>query len=133
MNTDILNNLIWVELNSPDDFLKIKETLSRIGIASQKDNTLYQTAHILHKKGRYAIVHFKQLFILDGKQSTFTEEDQARINTIANLLHDWNLCDLVDPDKTESLTVPISQIKIIPFKDKANWNLVAKYTIGNKK
>jgi hypothetical protein len=122
-----------VVLNEPDDFLKVKETLSRIGVASKKEKTLYQSCHILHKQGKYYIVHFKELFLLDGKKSDFDDDDKARRNTIANLLHEWNLCDLVNPNKSKDLTAPLSQIKIISHKEKSEWNLVAKYNIGRKK
>lgn len=128
-----INDLIEVTLAEPDDFLKVKETLSRIGIASKKDKTLYQSCHILHKQSKYYVVHFKQLFLLDGKKSDFTEDDRARLNTIANLLHDWELVDLVDEKKTESPTAPLSQIKILPHKEKSEWILVAKYTLGKSK
>lgn len=128
-----LNELIEVKLQEPDDFLKVKETLSRIGIASKKDKTLYQSCHILHKQSKYYIVHFKELFLLDGKKSDFTEEDKARRNTIANLLHEWELLDLVDEKKSESPTSPLSQIKIITHKEKGEWTLVAKYTLGKSK
>ena len=128
-----LDELIEVKLIEPDDFLKVRETLSRIGIASYKDKTLYQSCHILHKKSKYYILHFKELFLLDGKKSDFTEDDKARRNTIANLLHEWELVDLVNEDKSKSPVVPISQIKIISHKEKNNWNLVQKYTIGKKK
>jgi hypothetical protein len=125
--------LIEVELKEPDDFLKIRETLSRIGVASKKDKTLYQSAHILHKQGRYYIIHFKQLFLLDGKKSDFSEEDRARLNTIANLLAEWNLLNLVDPKKSEDPVSPLSQIKIISHKEKDDWILVTKYNIGKKR
>lgn len=128
-----LEDLIWVTLPSPDNFLKVRETLSRIGVASKKDKTLYQSCHILHKQGRYAIVHFKQLFLLDGKQSDFVEDDRARLNTIANLLHEWELVDLVDENKSAVPVAPLSQIKIISHKEKSDWNLVAKYNIGKKR
>ena len=128
-----LNDLLEVKLAEPDDFLKVKETLSRIGIASKKDKTLYQSCHILHKQGKYYIVHFKQLFLLDGKKSDFTEDDKARLNTIANLLHDWELVDLVDEKKSETPTSSLSQIKIITHKEKSEWTLVAKYTLGKTK
>lgn len=128
-----LQDLIWVTLPSPDNFLKVRETLSRIGVASKKDKTLYQSCHILHKQGRYAIVHFKQLFLLDGKQSDFTEDDRARLNTIANLLHEWELVDLVSEQKSSEPVAPLSQIKIISHKEKSEWNLVAKYNIGRKR
>lgn len=125
-----LDELIWVKLREPDDFLKVRETLSRIGVASYKHKTLYQSCHILHKQGRYAIVHFKQLFLLDGKPSDFSEDDRARLHTIANLLEQWGLVEQVDPSKTSRLTAPLSQVKIISHKEKADWNLVTKYTIG---
>lgn len=128
-----LEELIQVVLNEPDDFLKVKETLSRIGVASKKEKTLYQSCHILHKQGRYYIVHFKELFLLDGKKSDFDDEDKARRNTIANLLHEWNLCDLVNPNKSKEPTAPLSQIKIISHKEKNDWTLVAKYNIGKKR
>ena len=128
-----LEELVWVELPDEDSFLKIKETLTRIGVASKKDKVLYQSCHILHKKGKYAIVHFKELFLLDGKPSDFTEEDRARRNTIANLLHEWELLDLVDEEKTKEPVVPISQIKILPFKEKEQYKLVPKYTLGKTK
>ena len=128
-----INDLVEVTLAEPDDFLKVKETLSRIGIASKKDKTLYQSCHILHKQSKYYVVHFKQLFLLDGKKSDFTEDDRARLNTIANLLHDWELVDLVDEKKTESPTAPLSQIKILPHKEKSEWTLIAKYTLGKSK
>lgn len=128
-----LEDLIWVTLPSPDNFLKVRETLSRIGVASKKDKTLYQSCHILHKQGRYAIVHFKQLFLLDGKQSDFTDDDRGRLNTIANLLHEWELVGLVDKSKSANPVAPLSQIKIISHKEKNEWNLVAKYNIGKKR
>lgn len=128
-----LEDLIWVRLPSPDNFLKVRETLSRIGVASKKDKTLYQSCHILHKQGRYAIVHFKQLFLLDGKQSDFTDDDRGRLNTIANLLHEWELVNLVNKDKSADPVAPLSQIKIISHKEKNEWNLVAKYNIGKKR
>lgn len=128
-----ISDLIEVTLNEPDDFLKVKETLSRIGVASKKDKTLYQSCHILHKQGKYYIVHFKQLFLLDGKQSDFSDEDRGRLNTIANLLHEWELVDLVDENKTENPVAPLSQIKIISHKEKSEWTLVTKYNIGKRK
>lgn len=125
-----LDELIWVTLEKPDDFLKVKETLSRIGVASKKDKTLYQSAHILHKKGKYAIIHFKQMFLLDGKQSSFSEDDRARLHTIANLLHEWGLVKLVDPEKSKFPTANLNQIKIISYKEKPDWKIVTKYTLG---
>jgi len=128
-----LNELIEVTLNEPDDFLKIRETLSRIGVASKKDKTLYQSCHILHKQGKYYILHFKQLFLLDGKKSDFSDDDRGRLNTIANLLAEWKLLNLVDPSKTKEPVSPLSHVKIISHKEKNEWNLVTKYSIGKKK
>ena len=123
--------MLEVTLNQPDDFLKIRETLSRIGVASRKDKTLFQSCHILHKQGKYYIVHFKELFALDGKKATLIENDVQRRNPIAVLLQDWNLLSIV---KKEAATnkAPLSQIKIIAFKEKSEWNLQAKYNIGKK-
>ncbi len=128
-----IKELVEVTLPNPDNFLKVRETLSRMGVASKKDKTLYQSCHILHKQGRYYIVHFKQLFLLDGKQSDFTEDDRARLNTIANLLHEWELVNLVSEQKSAEPVSPLSQIKIISHKEKNDWNLVAKYNIGKKR
>lgn len=128
-----IRELVEVTLPDPDNFLKVRETLSRIGVASKKDKTLYQSCHILHKQGRYYIVHFKQLFLLDGKQSDFTDDDRGRLNTIANLLHEWELVNLVDKSKSANPVAPLSQIKIISHKEKNEWNLVAKYNIGKKR
>lgn len=128
-----IRELVEVTLPDPDNFLKVRETLSRIGVASKKDNTLYQSCHILHKRGSYYIVHFKQLFLLDGKQSDFTDDDKGRLNTIANLLHEWELVGLVDRNKSANPVAPLSQIKIISHKEKHEWNLVAKYNIGKKR
>jgi hypothetical protein len=122
-----------VTLPEPDDFLKIRETLSRIGVASKKDRTLYQSCHILHKQGKYYILHFKQLFLLDGKKSDFSDDDKGRLNTIANLLAEWNLLALVDPAKSEDPVSPLSQIKILSHKEKDDWILVTKYNIGKKR
>ncbi len=128
-----IKELVEVTLPNPDNFLKVRETLSRMGVASKKDKTLYQSCHILHKQGKYYIVHFKQLFLLDGKQSDFTEDDRARLNTIANLLHEWELVELVSEQKSSEPVSPLSQIKIISHKEKNDWNLVAKYNIGKKR
>ena len=122
--------MLEVVLKEPDDFLKIRETLSRIGVASRKERKLYQSCHILHKQGRYYIVHFKELFALDGKETNLSENDIARINTIANLLSDWGLVE-VKGDSTP--TAPLSQIKIISFKEKDEWILETKYNIGKKR
>ena len=127
-----ISQLVEVRLRSPEDFLKVKETLSRIGLASKKENTLYQSCHILHKQGKYYIVHFKELFLLDGKQADFSESDIGRRNRIVALLDEWELVDLVDIEKVKEPVAPLNQIKIIPFKEKNNWNLVTKYTIGNR-
>ena len=128
-----INELVEVTLPDPDNFLKVRETLSRMGVASKKEKTLYQSCHILHKQGKYYIVHFKQLFLLDGKQSEFTDDDRGRLNTIANLLYEWELVDLVDESKSAVPVAPLSQIKIISHKEKTDWNLVAKYNIGKKR
>jgi len=132
MNFDI-NNLVEVQLRNEDDFLKVRETLTRIGVASKKEKTLYQSCHILHKQGRYFITHFKELFALDGKPSNMSESDIARRNTIANLLKEWELVDILKSEQTENPIAPISQIKVLPYKDKNDWELVAKYNIGKKK
>ena len=128
----MIENLVEVTLEKQDDFLKVKETLTRIGVASKSDNVLYQSCHILHKQGKYYIVHFKELFELDGKPTNISENDIARRNSIANLISDWGLVKLVDPEKTKHNVAPIRQIKILPFKEKADWQLVAKYQIGKK-
>ena len=127
-----LESLVEVKLKTDEDFLKVRETLSRIGVASKKDMILYQSCHILHKQGQYYIVHFKELFGLDGKPSNFSEEDIARRNTIANLIAEWGLVSLVDTNKTKEPTAAMSQIKIIPFKEKNDWELITKYSIGRK-
>ena len=132
MTVDI-NSFVEIKLKKEDDFLKVKETLTRIGVASKKDKTLYQSCHILHKQGRYYIVHFKELFALDGKPSNFSEGDIARRNTIVNLLKEWGLIEIVNTKSTESPISPISQIKVLPHKEKSEWELVAKYNIGKKK
>ena len=119
-----------ITLKDPEDFLKVRETLSRIGVASKKEKILYQSCHILHKKGRYFITHFKELFALDGKEADFQDNDIERRNTIAKLLSDWGLAVLVEPIQEEY--APLSQIKIISFKEKGEWELVPKYNIGKK-
>lgn len=121
-----------VVLKNPDDFLKVRETLTRIGVASKKDKILFQSCHILHKQGRYYIVHFKELFALDGKKADITENDLERRNAIAKLLEEWGLINIVDSDLFID-TAPLSQIKIISFKDKHEWDLQAKYNIGKKR
>lgn len=124
---------IEVSLEDQEDFLKIKETLTRIGVSSRKNDTLYQSCHILHKQNRYAIVHFKELFILDGKTATISDSDIQRRNTITKLLEEWGLIKIVDNKKFKLLTfASMGQIKIIPFKNKNEWNLIAKYNIGKK-
>lgn len=127
-----LNRLVEVRLRTSEDFLKVKETLSRIGLASKKDNTLYQSCHILHKQGRYYVVHFKELFLLDGKEASLSENDVARRNRIVSLLDEWELIEVLEAKKIEEPMAPLNQVKIIPFKDKSKWNLVTKYTIGNR-
>lgn len=124
--------MLEVRINEPDDFLKVRETLTRIGVASRKDNKLYQSCHILHKQGRYFIVHFKELFMLDGKPSNLIENDIQRRNTIATLLSDWGLIDVLDKDQAKNIA-PLRQIKVIAFKDKHKWELCPKYNIGNAK
>ncbi len=132
--TDIFQGVgVEVNLPSPEHFLKIKETLTRIGIASKKEKKLYQSCHILHKQGRYAILHFKALFILDGKEDNFSDEDRARRNTVVNLLEEWGLIVSVDSTKTEDPVAPLSNIKIISHKEKSNWVLESKYQIGKKR
>jgi hypothetical protein len=128
-----IEDLVEVTLEQKDDFLKVRETLTRIGVASKKDKTLFQSCHILHKQGKYYIVHFKELFALDGKETDFSENDVARRNTIANLLEDWELLRIVDEYKTEEPTVSLSQIKILSHKEKGEWQLIPKYNIGSKK
>ncbi len=124
-------SMLEVTIKQPDDFLKVRETLTRIGVASRKDKTLFQSCHILHKQGKYYIVHFKELFALDGKKATLVENDVQRRNTIAILLQDWNLLTIVKPEDATN-KAPLSQIKIIAFKEKNEWNLQAKYNIGKK-
>jgi hypothetical protein len=128
-----IEEMVECTLKEPDDFLKIRETLTRIGVASRKDKTLFQSCHILHKQGRYFIVHFKELFALDGKPTNFSENDQARRNTIANLLSEWGLILLVNSERTSELTVPLNQLKILAYKEKEDWTLTAKYNIGSKR
>ena len=123
--------MLEVTLNEPDDFLKVRETLTRIGVASRKDQKLYQSCHILHKQGRYFIVHFKELFLLDGKKSNLEENDIARRNTIATLMSDWGLVTIENREKAEPLAA-LRQIKIISYKEKDKWELCPKYNIGNK-
>tara|TARA_R110002049_G_scaffold63685_3_gene169131 strand:- start:236 stop:640 length:405 start_codon:yes stop_codon:yes gene_type:complete len=124
-------HMVEIRLNQPDDFLKVRETLTRIGVASRGENKLYQSCHILHKQGRYFIVHFKELFLLDGKISDFSENDIQRRNRITRLLSDWGLVSVVTEELIEDLA-PINQIKILPFKEKKEWELIPKYSIGSK-
>ena len=129
----IIETFLEVKLAEEEDFLKIKETLTRIGIASHKEKKLYQSCHILHNRGRYFIVHFKELFLLDGKESDFTEDDIGRRNTIASLVEQWGLFRIVDYKRFEEPKTPLNKIKVLPFKDKDEWTLVSKYTVGKKK
>ena len=128
-----LIELLEVSLKDDQAFLKIKETLTRIGVSSKKEKKLYQSCHILHKKGKYYIVHFKELFLLDGLTANIDETDLGRRNTIAKLLEEWNLLTVLDKDKVNSILTPINQIKIIPFKEKTDWELCPKYHIGKSK
>lgn len=125
------SKMLEVTLNEPDDFLKVRETLTRIGVASRKDKKLFQSCHILHKQGRYFIVHFKELFLLDGKKSNLEENDVARRNTIATLMSDWGLITIENRESAQPLA-PLRQIKVISFKEKDQWELCPKYNIGNK-
>tara|TARA_Y100000782_G_scaffold51577_1_gene57324 strand:+ start:384 stop:851 length:468 start_codon:yes stop_codon:yes gene_type:complete len=125
-----IEDMIEVTLKEDDDFLKVKETLTRIGIASRREKKLYQSCHILHKQGKYYIVHFKELFALDGKPTNLSENDIERRNTVVNLLHEWDLVEIVNPQKAQP-TVSIRQMKILPFSEKPEWDLQAKYSIGN--
>lgn len=124
--------MIEVILNEPDDFLKVRETLTRIGVASRKEKKLYQSCHILHKQGRYYIVSFKELFALDGKHANLTVNDIQRRNRIAHLIADWGLVTIVDPSKIQDIA-PLNQIKVLSYKDKGDWELCSKYNIGSKK
>jgi|TARA_R110000824_G_scaffold116197_1_gene267569 hypothetical protein len=128
-----ISDLVEIELFEDDDFLKIKETLTRIGISSRKEKKLYQSCHILHKRGKYYVVHFKELFALDGLPTNLDEEDIARRNTIANLLEEWELCDIVNPEQTEDPVLSIKQLKILSHAEKKEWELCPKYHIGKKK
>lgn len=129
---NVVDSFVEIRLAQSDDFLKIRETLTRIGVPSRKSNTLFQSCHILHKQGRYYITHFKELFALDGKETNFSEEDLGRRNTIACLLEDWGLVKIVDKEKVQTPKTSISKIKIIPHKDKSSWALESKYSIGRK-
>ena len=129
MSYDI-EDMLEISFKESDDFLKIRETLTRSGVASRKDRTLYQSCHILHKRGKYYLVHFKELFALDGKEHSMNENDIGRRNAIARLLEEWGLIKVVDESKAMSPCAPMSQIKVLPHKEKNEWNLVAKYNIG---
>ena len=129
----LLDSFVEVKLTNEDDFLKVRETLTRIGVASKKDQKLFQSCHILHKQGRYYIVHFKELFALDGKPTNISEDDVSRRNTIANLMAEWGLVTLLDPAKSKEPVAPLSQIKVLAYKEKDEWELVTKYNIGRKK
>ena len=126
------SDMIEISLNQPDDFLKVRETLTRIGVASKRDKIIYQSCHILHKQGRYYIVHFKELFALDGKATNFSLNDLQRRNTIAKLLSDWGLIEIIEPEKIADVA-PLTQIKVLAFKEKDQWTLESKYNIGRKK
>jgi len=128
----LVDSLVEVLLGEQDDFLKVKETLTRIGVASRKEQALYQSCHILHKQGKYYIVHFKELFMLDGKPANFSDDDKGRRNTIAALLEEWGLIEVVDSERVNEIKLPLNQIKILPFKEKNEWRLVTKYNIGRK-
>ena len=127
-----VENLVEIRLKTDDDFLKIKETLTRIGVSSKKENKLYQSCHILHKRGKYYIVHFKELFLLDGLESDIDETDIGRRNMIITLLVDWGLCEIVDAEKIKTPILSLKQIKIITHKDKQDWQLIPKYHIGKR-
>lgn len=124
-----LSDMVEVELKESDDFLKVKETLTRIGVASRKDKILYQSCHILHKRGKYYLVHFKELFALDGKESSITESDIGRRNAISRLLAEWGLLKIIS-NNSDAPLAPMSQIKVLPYKEKEEWELVPKYNIG---
>lgn len=130
---EVLDNLVEVTLEQQEDFLKVKETLTRIGVASRKDKKLYQSCHILHKQGKYYITHFKELFLLDGKPSNFSDDDKARRNTIIDLLVQWGLIKVCKPDLIKEPVTLLSQIKVLPYKEKHEWELVAKYNIGKRR
>jgi len=127
-----VDGLVEITLKSNEDFLKVKETLTRIGVASKKEKIVFQSCHILHKQGKYYLVHFKELFKLDGRPADFDDKDLGRRNTIANLLQEWGLISLVDPARTAEPLTPLSQIKVLSYKEKPDWQLVPKYNIGRK-
>ena len=133
MQENYVDSLLEVRLKKEDDFLKVRETLMRIGVASRKDKRLYQSCHILHKRGKYYIVHFKELFALDGKPTDFDDSDLGRRNTISNLLSEWGLIEIVIPERSKEPVAPLSQIKVISYSEKYDWELITKYNIGNNK
>ena len=133
MNNAIIDSFVEIELTGEDDFRKVRETLTRIGVSSRRDKKLFQSCHILHKQGKYYIVHFKQMFALDGKPSHMDEADTARLNTIANLLAEWKLISIKDEERTKDPVAPMGQIKVVPYREKGDWDLVPKYNIGHKK
>jgi hypothetical protein len=133
MQENYVDSLLEVRLKKEDDFLKVRETLMRIGVASRKEKRLFQSCHILHKRGKYYIVHFKELFALDGKPTDFDDSDLGRRNTIAKLLAEWGLIEIVTPERANEPVAPLSQIKVIAYSEKHDWELVTKYNIGNKK
>jgi len=128
-----VNDMVEVRLKDRNDFLKIRETLERIGIGYNQNKVLYPSCYILHKRGRYFLVHFKEMFMLDGKPANFSEEDKGRRNTIANLLSDWELLEIVNPERTREPVVPLSRVKILPFREKSEWRIEHKYHIGKSK
>tara|TARA_Y100000034_G_C6884115_1_gene405675 strand:+ start:1523 stop:1936 length:414 start_codon:yes stop_codon:yes gene_type:complete len=128
-----VRDLLEIALEKDDDFLKVKETLTRIGVSSRKEKKLWQSCHILHKRGKYYIVHFKELFALDGLPTNLSDEDISRRNTIANLLEEWELLEIVDPEQSAEPVISVSKIKILPYKEKDEWELCPKYHIGKKK
>ncbi len=130
---EFLDSLIEVKIAEEEDFLKIKETLTRIGVASRREKKIYQSCHIFHKQGKYYIVHFKEMFIIDGKPSNFSEEDKGRLNKIIHLLQEWGLLKVVEPDRINEPLASMSQIKIINHKEKNEWTLETKYNMGRKK
>ncbi len=129
---ELINDFVEIRLKSPDDFLKIKETLTRIGVASRKDKRLFQSCHILHKRQRYYITHFKELFMLDGKVADFSDDDRGRRNTIVNLLAEWGLLEVIDENKVQTPVAPLSSMKVLSYKVKHEWALESKYTVGRK-
>lgn len=129
----LVNTFIEIDLASEDDFRKVRETLTRIGVSSRREKKLFQSCHILHKQGRYYIVHFKQMFALDGKPSHMDDNDRGRLNTIVNLLAEWNLVSIINADMTKDPVAPMGQIKVVPYREKGEWELVPKYNIGQRR